>query len=101
MEISRARALAAGLLLVLGCGTPPGAPPTPPTPPAPRPAAAAPAYRATIRWTSHGVPHVVAGDLGGLAFGQGYAFATHHVCVLADQIVKLRSERARLFGPGD
>jgi acyl-homoserine-lactone acylase len=58
-------------------------------------------YRATIRWTSHGIPHVVADDLGSLAFGQGYAFASLHACVLADQIVKLRSERAKLFGPGD
>src|SRR5258707_472406 len=64
-------------------------------------ATAAPGYRATVRWTSHGIPHIVADDLGGLAFGQGYAFATQHVCVLADQIVKLRSERAKLFGPGD
>ncbi len=100
METSRTRALAAGLLLVLGCGTRPAAPPAPPAPSGPE-AAAAPAYRATIRWTGHGIPHVVAEDLGGLAFGQGYAFATHHACVLADQIVKLRSERAKLFGPGE
>src|SRR6187431_2959455 len=102
MEISRACLL----LLALGCGGAPGSPPSPVAPSltaAPAAAAAAPArtYRATIRWTSHGIPHVTARDLGGLAFGQGYAFATHHVCVLADQIVKLRSERAKLLGPGD
>ncbi|HWO24127.1 MAG TPA: acylase [Kofleriaceae bacterium] len=104
MEISRACLL----LLALGCGSAPGTPPAPaaaaPTAAAPAAAAAAAparAYRATIRWTSHGIPHVTAQDLGGLAFGQGYAFATHHVCVLADQIVKLRSERAKLLGPGD
>src|SRR5687768_94623 len=79
------------LLLVIACnGT--ARPPVAPQ---------ASTYRATIRWTSHGIPHVVAEDLGSLAFGQGYAFATHHVCVMADQRIKLRSERAKLFGPGE
>ena len=50
-------------------------------------------YHATIRWTSYGIPHIEAKDLRSLAFGQGYAFATQNVCVLADQIVKVRSER--------
>ncbi len=58
-------------------------------------------YRATIRWTSHGIPHVVADDVGSVTFGQGYAFAVNHVCELADQIVKVHSERARFFGPGE
>lgn len=82
---------ATSCLAFLACGgpRPPAAPPT-----------AEPTYRATIRWTSHAVPHIEAGDLGSLAFGQGYAFARHHACVLADQIVKVRSQRARWFGPG-
>ena len=29
------------------------------------------AYRATIRRTSHGIPHIVASDLGSLGFGEG------------------------------
>lgn len=58
-------------------------------------------YEATIRWTSHGVPHVTARNMQGLMFGQGYAFAKGNVCILADQVVKLRSERSRFFGPGD
>ena len=99
MTTSRARAI--WLLWAIGCGSTASSPASPPPPAPPSPAPAAPAYRATIRWTSHGVPHVIAGDLGGVAFGQGYASATLHVCVLADQIVKLRSERAKLFGPGD
>lgn len=82
-----------------GCGgpQPEAAKPAPPA----GPVAAAAGYRATVRWTGHGIPHIIADDLGSLAFGQGYAFATLHVCVLADQIVKLRGERARLFGPGN
>lgn len=57
-------------------------------------------YKATIRWTSHGIPHIQAASLGDVAFGQGYAFAKQNLCTLADQIVKVRSERARFFGPG-
>src|SRR5262245_7408838 len=78
--------LAAGL--ALGCGSSPQGTPKRPGPVSTAPTG--PAYRATIRWTSHGIPHVTATDLGGLAYGQGYAFATLHVCTLADQIVKLR-----------
>ncbi|MCA9673540.1 MAG: penicillin acylase family protein, partial [Myxococcales bacterium] len=55
---------------------------------------------ATIRWTSFGVPHVTADDLAGLGFGQGYATARQHVCVLADQFVRVAGERARWFGAG-
>lgn len=58
-------------------------------------------YQATIRWTSYGIPHIRAADLGSLAFGQGYAFASLHACVLADQIVKVRGERSAYFGPGE
>jgi len=57
-------------------------------------------YSATIRWTSYGIPHIAAKDLGSVFFGQGYAFAKDNICVLADQIVKVRSERAKYFGPG-
>lgn len=56
---------------------------------------------ATIRTTSYGVPHIKADNLKSLAFGQGYEFAKDYLCVLADQIVKVRSERAMYFGPGE
>ncbi len=58
-------------------------------------------YKATIHWTSYGIPHIVADDLGSVAFGQGYAFARDHACVLADQVVRVKGERSRFFGPGD
>lgn len=58
-------------------------------------------YQATVRWTSHGVPHILAEDYGSVGFGLGYAGARHSVCTLADQIVKVRSERAGTFGPGE
>jgi acyl-homoserine-lactone acylase len=57
-------------------------------------------YDVDIRWTSYGIPHLVAADDGSIGFGLGYVAAQDHICVIADQIVKTRSERARYFGPG-
>lgn len=85
------------LLAALAAASLPGCDPEPSETPPPVPER----YEATIRYTAYGVPHVLADDLGGVAFGQGYAFARDHACILADQVVKLRSERARFFGPGD
>lgn len=65
------------------------------------PAAAAPDYRATIRWTSHGVPHVRADDWGGLGYGLAYAIATDGVCILAREFVNVRGEQSKFFGPED
>ena len=87
--------LATLVAVAAACSSAAPPPPSPPTPVADK------SYRATIRWTSYGIPHVTADDYGGLAFGQGYAFAKHHLCILADQIVRVRGERARYFGPGD
>lgn len=63
-------------------------------------AAAAPKYEARIRRTSFGIPHIEAKDLGGLGFGEGYAQAEDHLCTIADQIVRVRGERAKYFGAG-
>ncbi len=60
-----------------------------------------PRYRATIRWSSHGVPYITGDDLPSAAFGQGYAFAKLNICTFADNIVRVRSERSRWFGPGE
>ena len=57
-------------------------------------------YQAEVRWTSWGIPHILAEDYGSGGYGMGYAFARDHVCVLADQVIKVRSERSRWFGPG-
>ncbi|NVB38877.1 penicillin acylase family protein [Pseudenhygromyxa sp. WMMC2535] len=58
-------------------------------------------YSAQIRRTSYGVAHVQADDWGSLAFGQGYALTEDKGCLLADQIVKVRSQRSRYFGAGE
>ncbi len=55
-------------------------------------------YEATIRRTAWGVAHILAKDIGSAGFGQGYAFAQDHACVLADQIIKVKSERSKFFG---
>ncbi len=55
-------------------------------------------YEATVRWTTWGVPHILAEEYGSLGYGMGYAFARDHACVLADQVVRVRGERARWFG---
>ncbi len=58
-------------------------------------------YRASIRRTSHNIPHITADDTGSLGYGYGYAFAEDHLCSLADVVVQARSEAASFFGPGD
>lgn len=58
-------------------------------------------YAAKIRRTTDGVPHIIADDLAGLGFGQGWASAEDHGCSLADQIVRITSTRALSFGPGE
>ena len=57
-------------------------------------------HHAEVRQTTHGVAHVRAGSWGDLGFGQGWAGAQDHQPTIADQIVKVRSERARFHGAG-
>ncbi|MGV2871706.1 acylase [Colwellia sp. E150_009] len=54
---------------------------------------------ANIRRTSYGVPHITGDNLQSVSFGSGYAYAQDNLCILADQILKVRSERAKYFGP--
>mgnify|MGYP000212230513 FL=1 len=54
---------------------------------------------ANIRRTSYGVPHITADNLQSVSFGSGYAYAQDNICILADQVLKVRSERAKFFGP--
>lgn len=58
-------------------------------------------YRAKVRWTSYGVPHFIADDLPSVAYASAYVTSKDSVCILADQFVRLRSERSKHFGPGD
>jgi acyl-homoserine-lactone acylase len=54
---------------------------------------------ASITRTAHGVAHVSAPDMRTLAYGVAYAHAQDNVCQTAQQLVTVRGERARHFGP--
>lgn len=56
-------------------------------------------YSAEIRWTSYGIPHILADTLPDASFGSGYAFAKLNACVLADQLLMVRGERSMFYGP--
>ena len=78
------------------------APPVPsptPEPPAPEPAAPDPGYRAEIRRTEYGIPHVRADDWGSLGYGYGYAYARDNFCVAMRAFVSATSRSAEFFGP--
>ena len=88
--------MSALLIALLGCRST-----EEPAPEAADTAASRVSYTATVRWTDYGIPHINADDYGSLAYGMGYAFARDRICMLADQIVRVRSERSRYFGPGE
>jgi acyl-homoserine-lactone acylase len=56
-------------------------------------------YRAEIRRTALGIPHVRAADWGSLGYGYGYAQAQDNLCTMAESFVTYRGERSRYFGP--
>lgn len=58
-------------------------------------------YEATIWRTPDGVPHITGDSRADVIFGQGYASGEDRACDLADQVVKVRGERARYLGPGE
>lgn len=76
---------------------------SPPPPPEPTPRLIAfdsdGTLSANIRRTSYGVPHITGDNLQSVSFGSGYAYAQDNICILADQVLKVRSERAKYFGP--
>ena len=72
------------------------APPAPGNP-AP-PSTGAPAFKAEIRRTAMGVPHIKAADWGGVGYGYGYAQAQDNLCTMADAFLTYRGERSKNFG---
>jgi acyl-homoserine-lactone acylase len=57
-----------------------------------------PQYAAEIRRTSFGIPHIVAADEAGMAYGVGYAYSQDNFCVLADEILTVNGERSKWLG---
>ncbi len=58
-------------------------------------------YQATIHYTEHNVPHIRADDYAGLGYGIGYVHGQDNLCTLAEQLIKMKGEKAAAFGPGD
>ncbi|HTO02027.1 MAG TPA: penicillin acylase family protein [Microthrixaceae bacterium] len=58
-------------------------------------------YSATIRRTEGNVAHITADSLKNVSFGQGWASGEDRTCDLADQVIKVTSQRAKYFGPGE
>lgn len=55
---------------------------------------------ADIRRTSFGVPNIRADNERGLGYGIGYAYAQDNLCLLANEITTVNSERSRYFAAG-
>lgn len=55
-------------------------------------------YKAEIRRTAFGVPHIKADNFAGAGYGYGYAQAQDSLCTLADSFLTYRGERSRYFG---
>lgn len=56
------------------------------------------AYKAEIRRTGMGVPHIKADDWGGAGYGYGYAQAQDDLCTMANSFLTYRGERSLHFG---
>ncbi len=54
-------------------------------------------YKAEIRRTAMGVPHIKADDWAGAGYGYGYAQAQDDLCTMADSFLTYRGERSRVL----
>lgn len=64
-------------------------------------AAAPTVFRADIRWTPYGVPHIQAADYAGLGYGVAYAQVPARICELYDRVLTTSGKRAFYLGTGD
>ncbi|MBO0816187.1 MAG: penicillin acylase family protein, partial [Actinobacteria bacterium] len=64
-----------------------------------RSSVAAAGLSAQIRYTTGGIPHVLAHGWTSLGFGYGYAFAKDNLCTMANDYVTVEAQRSRYFGP--
>ena len=56
------------------------------------------AYRAVIRQTKHGIPHISGRTFGDIGFGSGYMTVDAAACTLADTLITARGQRSLWFG---
>jgi acyl-homoserine-lactone acylase len=52
----------------------------------------------TVVRTTHGIPHITASDVEGLAFGAAYAHAQDNICQSADHLMTVRGQRSLYMG---
>ncbi len=55
-------------------------------------------YSVNIRRTAFGIPHIKADDYASVGYGYGYVHAQDNLCVLAEDLMTIRGERAKYFG---
>ncbi|MGD9523296.1 MAG: penicillin acylase family protein [Gemmatimonadales bacterium] len=55
--------------------------------------------RVEIRRTAHGVPHILAEDMGAMGYGLAWAQLEDHGPMVVLNLVRARGELSRLFGP--
>jgi acyl-homoserine-lactone acylase len=55
-------------------------------------------YNVRVCRTDLGIPHIKANDFASLGYGYGYAHAEDNLCVLQEDLVTIRGERAKYFG---
>ena len=56
-------------------------------------------FRAVIRRTTDGTPHILAKNWADLGFGYGFAFAQDNICTMANDYVTVEAQRSKYFGP--
>ena len=56
------------------------------------------AYHASIKRTEYGIPHITADNFGSYGYGYGYVHAEDNLCVLAEDLLTIRGQRARYLG---
>ncbi len=67
-------------------------------PPEVEPPTPEPQFRAEIRRTEYGIPHIKADDWAGLGYGYGYAYAQDNFCVTMREVIFAAGQSAELLG---
>ncbi len=55
-------------------------------------------YRVEVRRSEYGIPHIKADSYADMGYGYGYVHAEDNLCVLAEDLLTIRGERARYLG---
>ncbi|MGH8460853.1 MAG: penicillin acylase family protein, partial [Stenotrophobium sp.] len=74
------------LLIACGASTAPNIP------------SAATHYDVTVTRTAMGIPHIKAADFGSMGYGYGYSFAEDNLCILEEDLLTIRGQRAQYLG---